>query len=79
MDELEITESLADPGDQIEYVHIVLSGGCDDISESSLDDVFRLNKLLKHNVKNYKFAFIKYMAKGNDVLEKEMQNMIHSI
>lgn len=52
--------------EKIEYLHIILTGGSDVCSKATIKDVFKLNHIMRKNIKLYQTAYIRYMAKGND-------------
>ena len=51
-----------------DYLHIIISSANDECSEAKLNDIIKLNFVLKKKVKNYKIACISYNSKGNDKL-----------
>jgi hypothetical protein len=49
-----------------DYLHVILSSENDEVSQAKIDDVIRLNYILKKITSNFKTACISYCSKGND-------------
>ena len=49
-----------------DYLHIIIASSNNEVSKATLNDIIRLNFVLKKLSKNYKTACISYNSKGND-------------
>jgi hypothetical protein len=62
-----------------DYLHIIITSANDECSEATLNDIIKLNFILKKKVKNYKCACISYNSKGNDKLRQDLTSISLSV
>lgn len=54
------------------YLHVILTSKQDDCSQSTLNDLYRLNMTMASCAKYFKTAFIQYQARDNLDLRNEL-------
>ena len=69
---LSLNESEMPQNDTMEFLNVLITGGCDEYSRAKLNEVLNLNHLMKSNSKYYKMASIQYMSKANDELKEQL-------
>ena len=67
-----LNESEIQQNDTMEFLNVLITGGCDECSRAELNDVLNLNHLMKSSCKYYKMASIQYMSKANDALKEQL-------
>ena len=58
-----------------DYLHIIISSNNDCVSEAHLNDIIKLNYVLKKITKNCKSACISYCSKGNEKLRQDLTSI----